>query len=61
MKNRANSQNVNEKEVLFYYYLFVLLRTDLVALRCEKNRAMQSLAWEQCNDEGACLVTAHDV
>ena len=22
---------------------------------------MQSLAWEQCNDEGACLVTAHDV
>ena len=22
---------------------------------------MQSLAWEQCSDEGACLVTVHDV
>ena len=22
---------------------------------------MQSLAWEQCNDEGACLVSVHDV
>ena len=22
---------------------------------------MQSLAWEQCTDEGACLVTVHDV
>ena len=22
---------------------------------------MESLAWEQCSDEGACLVTVHDV
>ena len=32
-----------------------------VASASEAQATMQSLAWEQCSDEGACLVTVHDV
>ena len=54
------------RRFVFTHVAFALTRPLGTSLQRKKERKkerkkMHSLAWEQCSDEGACLVPVHDV